>query len=427
MRRLLVIGCLSLAARTARADQEGRILPYQIESADGRFVFVMAKHCWPRQQGAEEEPIGPYTKSGLYKNDGSTIPLWTVDWCGRVLLPSDGIHVIRSGPWASWGGDEAFSFYSRGRLLRTYRVGDLVDWPELLPHSVSHLKWLRSLNPEGSEEVYPLVFPRYSEDETSQAITARRHAERIVVRTLHGDSYVFALGSGGVVSRRRPLRTTVRVLVAASVLVYVVYVVMASGRRPRPLRKLLLRIGPRAILAGWAVTWLGIVGAVGLIDPLAHVGGHSWRFLLGTAFWQAFFWLPYQWVNHLLRRDYGLAVGGGGVLLVFAFWLVTAAVVAALSALVVALLAWVRGHTASTAEQTGLRGLHLIKRSTWLLTACVASLWLVAAAAAAQMTSRAAFLAIVAVAVAGPLVLLCRQRAAARRARLAAADGPRHD
>lgn len=422
MRRLLLIGCLSLAVPAAWADQEGGILPYQIESADRRFVFVMAKRCWPRQQGADE-PIGPYTQSGLYKNDGSTTPLWTVDWCGRVLLPSDGIHVIRSGPWASWGGDEAFSFYSRGRLLRTYRVGDLVDWPELLPHSVSHFEWLRSLNPEGREEVYPLVFPRYSEDETSQAITARRHAERIVVRTLHGDSYVFALGTGEIVSRRRPLRTTVRALVAASVLAYVACVVMASGRRPRPLRERLLRLGSRATLAGWAITWLGIVDAVWLNDHLAYARGHSWGSLLGTAFWQAFLWLPYQWVNHLLRRDYGLAVGGGGVLLVFVFWLVVAIVVAALNASVVALLARARGHAASTAEQTRPRRLHLIKTSGWLLAACVASLWLVAAAA--TMTSRAAFLAIAAVAVVGPPMVFSRQRAAAR-ARLVAADGPPH-
>jgi hypothetical protein len=30
----------------------------------------------------------------LYRNDGSTTPLWTVDWYAHsVLLPSDGIHL----------------------------------------------------------------------------------------------------------------------------------------------------------------------------------------------------------------------------------------------------------------------------------------------------------------------------------------------
>src|SRR5437762_9596140 len=38
-------------------------------------------------------------------------------------------------------GQEALSFFAGGRLLRTYRIGDLVSDPGRLPRSVSHFMW----------------------------------------------------------------------------------------------------------------------------------------------------------------------------------------------------------------------------------------------------------------------------------------------
>ena len=42
-----------------------------------------------------------YSKSGMYRNDGTREPLWTVDWWAVVTVPGDGVHVIRQGPWSS--------------------------------------------------------------------------------------------------------------------------------------------------------------------------------------------------------------------------------------------------------------------------------------------------------------------------------------
>lgn len=83
-----------------------------------------------------------YRKSGMYSNDGSTKPLWTVDWYSHVVLvASDGIHLVRTGPWASKGSDEAFTLFSNGKLIRSYKISDLVKSIEDLPHSVSHFMW----------------------------------------------------------------------------------------------------------------------------------------------------------------------------------------------------------------------------------------------------------------------------------------------
>jgi hypothetical protein len=98
-----------------------------------------------------------YTKSGLYKNDGSKEPLWTVDWYkSPVVVADDGLHLIAFGRWpyfkeamtkppdAEALKREALSFYAKGKLLRTYSIGELVDTPALLPRSVSHFRWLKS-------------------------------------------------------------------------------------------------------------------------------------------------------------------------------------------------------------------------------------------------------------------------------------------
>jgi hypothetical protein len=91
-----------------------------------------------------------YSKSGMYRNDGSKQPLWTVDWWAGVTVPGDGIHVIRHGPWsqrhASTKQDleqTAFSIYANGKLTRSFQIGELVDNPKLMRISVSHFQWLR--------------------------------------------------------------------------------------------------------------------------------------------------------------------------------------------------------------------------------------------------------------------------------------------
>jgi hypothetical protein len=113
-------------------------------SPDKAFVFVMlAPKTGGRDMGSHLWQV--YEQSGLYRNDGSTEPLWTVDWYAfHTIVASDGVHLIRYGNWTSSYDKEAIAFFANGKLLRTYRINQLVDIPILLPHSVSHFDWLKS-------------------------------------------------------------------------------------------------------------------------------------------------------------------------------------------------------------------------------------------------------------------------------------------
>jgi hypothetical protein len=133
------------------ADSVAPPFSYKKECPGGKFVFVMiapmsvekdAGH-WIEKIGAEIRGIRRiYARSGLYRNDESTEPLWTIDWyAAGVELASDGVHLIRHGPWASSTDQEALSFFANGELLRTYQIKELVDDPLLLDHTVSHFFW----------------------------------------------------------------------------------------------------------------------------------------------------------------------------------------------------------------------------------------------------------------------------------------------
>src|SRR5262249_28255328 len=131
---------------------------YKKVAPGGKYVFVMIAPITVEEdvrQVIEEaaarirEIRRLYTRSGMYRNDGSAEPLWTVDWYAHsVELTPDGVHLIRLGPWAWLRDDktpdldvEAVSFFASGRLLRTYRVGELVDDPGRMKRSVSHYRW----------------------------------------------------------------------------------------------------------------------------------------------------------------------------------------------------------------------------------------------------------------------------------------------
>jgi hypothetical protein len=153
---------------TARADSPARPNSYSKASPDGRFLFVMLAPYPARQEidWYATSQIGPavralrtkYTQSGLYKNDGSVTPLWTVNWYSfSVDVASDGIHLVRGGPWASRVSDEAFSFFASGTLVRTYRISEFVEAKFLLPHSVSHFQWASGLRLDDSNLRYSVV------------------------------------------------------------------------------------------------------------------------------------------------------------------------------------------------------------------------------------------------------------------------------
>jgi hypothetical protein len=168
-------------------------------SADGRFVFVILSP-FPLEEEVERwrEDLRPeiqalrakWPVSGMYRNDGSADPLWTVDWYAyKVDVPSDGEHVIRytSGGW-SWKGEPALAFYQHGELVRSYQIPELVTFPALIGHG----GWLSEAHL----------------DDASRTVT---------VRTELGERYVFDVSTGEMVSRFRPLWYAAVALVAGLV------------------------------------------------------------------------------------------------------------------------------------------------------------------------------------------------------------------
>lgn len=185
---------LLLIAGTERAlaDREVRDEDYSLVTSDQKFIFVMfipdeeidfsikalndTSHLPPdlqklypspnytsRQDFIERNGIGidkalrvQYPASGLYRNDGSNTPIWTVDWYAQwVFVHPDGEHLVRMGRWPRYKGDSqgnliydelAIAFYNNGNETISYTVQDLVVSPESLPRTVSHYEWRKQIS-----------------------------------------------------------------------------------------------------------------------------------------------------------------------------------------------------------------------------------------------------------------------------------------
>lgn len=142
--RLLLAGLVAAAALSASspafADTPAPMSSYKTVSPNGAYVFVMLGKAGYRSSDVTEWE--GYTQSGLYHNDGSKEPLWTVDWYAyKVDIASDGVHLVRHGGLATDVYGEAIGFYANGELLRSYRIGDVVADEGGLYRSVTFLHW----------------------------------------------------------------------------------------------------------------------------------------------------------------------------------------------------------------------------------------------------------------------------------------------
>jgi hypothetical protein len=178
---------LILTSLVCKGDTLAVKTSYVVPLSGGKYVFVMlgpgssSRDLTEDERRNEAVVNSKYSKSGLYRA-GEAAPLWTVDWYAySVILSDDGQHLVREGPWASTGSDEALTFFVNGKELRSYRIGELCDFPWALPHTVSHFRWLKSMT-----------------------LDEREHALTVV--TLHRDKYVFDLTTGNMTSSRRPAR-----------------------------------------------------------------------------------------------------------------------------------------------------------------------------------------------------------------------------
>jgi hypothetical protein len=192
---LLTAGLIALAVAAtgppALADSPAPPRSYKEVAPGGKYVFVMIAprtleddvRGWNEETTAGTREIRRvYARSGMYRNEGSAEPLWTVDWYAHwVEVASDGVHLVRHGPWASSTDQEAISFFANGELLRTYRIRELVDNPLMLERSVSHFFWEQDGRLDDARLEYALS-------------------------TKDGNRLVFDLCTGQIVSESRPVR-----------------------------------------------------------------------------------------------------------------------------------------------------------------------------------------------------------------------------
>jgi hypothetical protein len=195
LRRVLPISVLVLAASTSVSRADSVVLPftYKVLSPNEKYVFVMRsplsfQPLYCRVTRAEaEEILATYPSSGLYRNDGSRKPLWTVDRYMYYVSPaSDGIHLVVQGGQApraiSFSEAMAVQFYAEGRLLRSYTVAALVDAPQWsFSHSMNWVSWYEEDN--------------FDDDNLQYSI-----------RTWDGNHFVFDVRTGEILSSSRPLR-----------------------------------------------------------------------------------------------------------------------------------------------------------------------------------------------------------------------------
>ncbi len=155
---LFLIAVMVLAVPlTAVADSVMPPRDYVKETENGKYVFVMlAPEQWERYGKTDIRKT--YSQSGLYRNDGSATPLWTVHWYSYQVYPSsDGRHLVEMGPWASDTDELAVAFHRDGKRIKAYAIKDLVSDTAKLKHTVSHFFWRSALRYDDKQGLLFLI------------------------------------------------------------------------------------------------------------------------------------------------------------------------------------------------------------------------------------------------------------------------------
>ncbi|MFO0938819.1 MAG: hypothetical protein U0798_20130 [Gemmataceae bacterium] len=168
---------------------------FKINSSDLKYTFVMIS---PTLLSEELKPFTDedkrdrirairslYSKSGLYRNDGSSVPLWTVDWYSTgVDVTSDGVHLVRHRNSSTSLNEEAISFFANGVLIRSYSFRELIDFPSLASLSLPQTDWIETKHRDDNQL-------RYS------------------ITTCDGNQFTFDLQTGEIVSASHPGRSLI--------------------------------------------------------------------------------------------------------------------------------------------------------------------------------------------------------------------------
>ena len=205
-------------AGVAPAESRRWPLSYTKTTPNGQYVLVMIPPPFPGQRSPWSEAAvnsdrqirSTYAHSGLYRNDGSNTPLWTIGWCDSRVEPlSDGFHLVRHG--GSLGAEgEAVAFFANGSLVGSYAISELMDLSSRMPRTGSGwILWASSL--------------RLLDD-----------AKQYEIWTRHGEHYVFDVTTGEIVRQFRLPRVLLGIAIG---LVVVAIVSVCLFRRRRNARR----------------------------------------------------------------------------------------------------------------------------------------------------------------------------------------------
>ena len=214
---LLVGGALALASTYVPST-------YTAESRDGRFLFVMISPFPVLEDAASVDysPLGRepsqvdrtrfirarYSRSGLYRNDGSSTPLWTVNgYSPSVAVSSDGVH------FSALNNDnvedlsaEALAFYENGEEIRKYSVGDLISSGKELTWNFGGYAWLKGFSFDDERNTLSLTLvngERYMFDIKNGEITRiERNPKKLHMALLIGTSLLLLIITLFIIARR---------------------------------------------------------------------------------------------------------------------------------------------------------------------------------------------------------------------------------
>ena len=131
----------------ARADQPNTPTPWIAVSEYRTCIFKMIPADWPydgKEKPATRKAVGI---AYVLDEEGELKELWRLEGSYHYegYISNDGRYLVGLGPR---GGDDtekysdqAIAFYDRGKLLKDYRVNELIKDVTKLEHSVSHYQW----------------------------------------------------------------------------------------------------------------------------------------------------------------------------------------------------------------------------------------------------------------------------------------------
>src|SRR5437868_1532003 len=126
----------AVLAPSASGYTEPPLGGYTKETPDKKFVFVM-RPATGDPNGPGTDPVArKYPQSGLYRNDGSVAPLWTLPpgYARDAYPASDGVHLVtnpipvvtvRDG--VNPADQVVLVFHANGKVVRTVKLGEVLD------------------------------------------------------------------------------------------------------------------------------------------------------------------------------------------------------------------------------------------------------------------------------------------------------------